>query len=101
MGRIVVDVMLKPEILDDGVGQEGLGGLAGLREVGLGDVAVDGQHEALALPHVGELVDPEPGQRPPDRLALGVEDLGLEHDVDDDASHRVSPGAKGVVRSRV
>ena len=30
---------------------------------------------------------PESGERPLDGLTLGVEDLGLEHDVDDDAGH--------------
>ena len=83
MGQLV-DV---DDVFDDRVGEQGLRGLAGLGEVVVGDRAVDREDEALALPDVGEVLEAEPRECPPDGLPLGVEDLGLEHDVDDDASH--------------
>ena len=43
--------------------------------------------EALALPDVGDAVVAEACHRLGDGLSLRVEDLGFEHDVDDDASH--------------
>src|SRR5207244_4112801 len=51
------------------------------------DHVVDVQLEVLALPHVPHAVDAQPAERTHDRLALRVEDLGLEHDVDDHAGH--------------
>ena len=56
-------------------------------EVLVGHLAVDGEDEALALPHVGELLEAEPGKGPADGLTLGVEDLWLQHDVNDDVAH--------------
>ena len=64
---------------------------------------VDLELEALALTDIGDAVEAEPRQAPGDRLALRVEDLGLEHDVDDDACHpghscKVGVRSRGVVR---
>ena len=86
----------RDDVLDHGVGQQLLGGLAGGGEHLVGDLAVHGQDEALALPHVGELVEPQPRQGAGDGLPLRVENLGLEHDVDDDVSHaRCSSRGRG------
>src|ERR1019366_7560619 len=52
-----------------------------------GDLTLDGQDEPLALADIGEQVESQPRQGTGDGLALGVENLGLEHDVDDDYSH--------------
>ena len=83
------------DILDDWVGQEGVGGLAGGGQVLLGDRAVHGQLEAAALTHTGELVESEARKAPDDGLALGVKNLGLGHDLDDDASHGCSSDQAG------
>ena len=48
---------------------------------------VDVELEVLALAHVAHAVDAQPAERADDRLALRVEDLRLEHDVDDHAGH--------------
>ena len=58
-----------------------------LREPLLGDLAVHLELEALALADVADPLEAEPGQRTVHGLALRVEDLGLEHDVDDDTGH--------------
>ena len=57
------------------------------REPVTGEVAVDVDDELLALPHVGDAVEAESAERPLHCATLRVEDLGLEHDVDDDAGH--------------
>ncbi len=49
----------------------------------VGQLAVDLELEPLALADVGDAGETEPGQGAEDGLALGVEDLGLGHDVDD------------------
>src|SRR6266542_2387015 len=72
------------EVLDHGVGQQGLGDRAHRL---LGGAVGHLQLEVLALPDAGHPVETQPGQRTQDRLALRVEDLRLEHDVDDDARH--------------
>ena len=61
------------------------------------DLALDLELEALALTDIGDAVEAEAGQRL-HRLALRVEDLGLEHDVDDDAGHGHSCQLLGAVR---
>ena len=61
----------------------------------LGDGAVHGQLEATALPHPGELLEAEAGKASDDSLALGVKNLGLGHDLDDDASHGCSSDQAG------
>ena len=81
------------EVLDHRVGQQRLGHLVDLGEPLVGELAVDLELEPLALADVGHAVEAEPGQRAEDGLALRVEDLGLGHDVDDDAGH-------GLARSR-
>ena len=53
----------------------------------VGASPVDLELEPLALPDVGHALEPQPGQRAEHRLALGVEDLGLGHDVDDETGH--------------
>ena len=60
---------------------------ADLGEHVVGDLTLDLELEPLALPDVGHAVEPQPGQGAEDGLALGVEDLGLGHDVDDDTGH--------------
>ena len=57
------------------------------------DLALDLELEPLALPDGGDAVEAEAGQRLRDGLALRVEDLGLEHDVDDDAGHPGTPAS--------
>src|SRR5690606_7859792 len=92
------------DVLDDRVGQQQLGGTAGLVERGVIDLALDLQLEALDLPDRDVTVQSETWQRARYRLALRVEILELVHDLDDDASHgdscsgfsgrrRVYPGA--------
>ena len=44
----------------------------------------------LALAHIGDAAESQPAQGPLDGAPLRVEDLGLEHDVYDDAGHRRS-----------
>ncbi|GLZ37659.1 hypothetical protein Acsp05_12840 [Actinokineospora sp. NBRC 105648] len=41
----------------------------------------------LPLADIGDTGEPEPGQRARHRLALGVQDLRLGHDIDDNAGH--------------
>src|SRR5690606_1220605 len=48
---------------------------------------LDLELEPLALADRRELGEAEARQRPDDGLALRVQDLGLGHDLDDDASH--------------
>ena len=57
----------------------------------VGDLALDLELEPLALAYVAHAGEAEPRQRPVDRLALRVEDLGLGHDVDDDTGHGCTP----------
>ena len=57
----------------------------------VGELAVDLELEALALADVADPGEAEPGQRAVHGLALRVEDLGLEHDVDDDTGHGTAP----------
>src|SRR5690606_1198224 len=89
------------EVLDHGVGEQGLRHLPDLREGGLVRRAVELELEPLALPYVGDAGEAEPGQRPGDRLALRVQDLGLQHDVHDDARHCGPPVAVSGVAARV
>src|SRR4051794_14659878 len=78
------------EILDHGVGEQ-------RRRHLLGDdrrvVPRDVELEVLALPHRRHLVETQAGQRPLDRLPLRIEDLRLEHHVDDDLGHAVTLAA--------
>src|SRR5262249_4692069 len=80
-------------VLDDRVGEEPLAGpaepLAG-RGLALGG-ALD--VEVLALAHAVDALDAERAQRPFDRLALGVEDAGLQGH-DDARSHRLDLSRK-------
>ena len=64
----------------------------------VGHLALDLELEPLALAGAGELGEAEPGQGAGDGLALRVEDLGLRHDVDDDASHRGLQGESAASR---
>ncbi|CAK7287105.1 hypothetical protein SGPA1_50071 [Streptomyces misionensis JCM 4497] len=56
-------------------------------ERGLVDRPVNFQFESLSLTYVRDPFESQARQRTLDRLALGVEDLRLEHDVDYDACH--------------
>ncbi|GAA0943491.1 hypothetical protein GCM10009574_041060 [Streptomyces asiaticus] len=56
-------------------------------EGGVIDRALHLEFKALALADVGDPLETEAGQCSLHRLALGVEDLRLEHDVDYDACH--------------
>ena len=58
-----------------------------LGQPGFGGVPVQLELEALPLPDLADTLEAEPGQGTLDRLALGIEDLGLRHDVDDDTGH--------------
>jgi hypothetical protein len=78
------------DVLDDGVGQQGLGDL---RQLGLVGRALDVEDEVLALPHAAHAAVAEPAERAEDRLPLGVADLRLEDDVDDHPRH--APEATG------
>src|SRR5262245_35204918 len=69
-------------VLDQGVGEELVGGLL---QRGLGLLAaapLDLDVEHLALPHARHAGDPERFERTFDRLALGIEDAGFERDGD-------------------
>ncbi|GAB2874018.1 hypothetical protein GCM10027074_47250 [Streptomyces deserti] len=56
-------------------------------EDGLVDRPVNFQFESLSLADVRDPFETQPRQCALHRLALGVEDLRLEHDVDYDACH--------------
>src|SRR5690606_15693389 len=89
-------------ILDDRVRQQLVGDLPGLlgRLVRVGStLAGELDLDPLADTYRGDAGDPEVRQRVGDRLALGVEDLGLEHDVNDDASHGHSCPSIRLVRA--
>src|SRR5690606_27621117 len=75
------------DVLDHGVAQHLRRGAPGLLEHLLGDLALDLELEALALPHRREPGEAEPRQRTGDRLALGVQDLRFRHDLDDHCGH--------------
>jgi hypothetical protein len=77
------------EVLDHRVGQEGLGQLLDLGERVVGDLG-DLQLEPLALTDLGDPGEPEPRQGAENGLPLRVENLGLGHDVDDNARHGCS-----------
>src|SRR4029453_683184 len=78
-------------ILDHRVGQEGLCGLTGLGQDSVGHLAVNRQFETLALTDWAEAVEAAAGQCPHDGFPLGVQNLGLGHDVNDDPGHPVTP----------
>ena len=78
---------LHGEVLDHGVGEEGFGHLVDAGEGGVVDRPLDLQFESLSLTDVGDPLEAETRQCALHRLALGVEDLRLEHDVDYDACH--------------
>ena len=63
------------------------------------DGVVDVELEVLALAHVGDPGDAEPGQRARDGLALRVEDLRLGHHVHHDSGHGSSLRGLGGVRA--
>lgn len=85
------------EVLDHRVGQQPLGDLG---DPGFVQRPVDLQLEMLALPDAPHPVVPHPTQRAEDRLALRVEDLRLEHDVDDHSWHSISPDSGAGTRGR-
>ena len=64
----------------------------------VGDLAVDLELEPLALADVGHALEAQAGQGAEHGLALGVEDLWLGHDVDDDTGHGDSLAAVGIPR---
>src|SRR4051812_19815388 len=78
------------EVLDDRIRKKGLGDLTTDRRRVR---PVDLQLEVLALAHRGDLGETEGGQRPHDRLSLRVEDLRLQHHVDDDSGHAANLSA--------
>ena len=78
------------EVLDHRVGEQRLGHLPDLLEHLVGDLTGELELEPLALADVGHPGEAEPRQRAEDGLALGVEDLGLGHHVDDDLGHGTS-----------
>ena len=93
---MVLDVDL--EVLDHRVGEQRLGHLGDLGEQLVGDLAVDLELEPLALADVGHALEAQAGQGAEHGLALGVEDLWLGHDVDDDTGHGDSLAAVGIPR---
>src|ERR1700744_2503862 len=72
------------EVLDHRVGQQGIGNR--LQRLVI-DAAIDFELEVLALPDAVDPLDSQAAERAQDRLTLGVEDLRLEHYIDDNASH--------------
>ena len=86
------------EVFDDRVGQQGVGDGAQRLVV---DRVVDLEFEVLALPNAADPGDAEPAERAQDRLTLRVEDLGLEHDVDNDTGHVHSVSARAARLSDV
>jgi len=86
-------------VLDHCVGQQCAGNLLEGASVGGG---VELELEALALADTGDVGVPEADERSLDGLTLRVEDLRLEHDVDDDARHgllRLIEGREGSPQS--
>src|SRR5690349_16746850 len=79
------------DVLDHGVGQEGFGGVACLGQDLLRHLAVHGQFEALALADRAEAGEAEAGKSADNRLSLGVKNLGLGHDVNNDPGHPATP----------
>ncbi len=73
---------------------------ADLLEEGVARVAVELDLEPLALADVAHAGEAEARQRAEHGLALGVEDLGLGHDIDDVAGHGVLLGTGGGGRAR-
>jgi hypothetical protein len=55
---------------------------------------VDGDLEALADAHPGEMGLAEALEGPGDGLALWVEQFGLRHDLDDDSGHQELQGVR-------
>jgi alpha-1,6-mannosyltransferase len=85
------------EVLDHRVGEQPSGNL---RHSDLVDRPVDLELEMLALPDAPHAAVPHPPQRAEDRLALRVEDLRLEHDIDDHSWHSNSPDSGAGTRAR-
>ncbi|MEN3362073.1 MAG: alpha,6-mannosyltransferase [Mycobacteriales bacterium] len=85
------------EVLDHRVGEQPLGQLGDPRVV---ERPVDLQLEVLALADAAHPAVPHPTQCPEDRLPLRVEDLRLEHDVDDHAWHSGSQDSAAGFRAR-
>ncbi len=75
------------DVLDHRVREHRLGELPRLVERGLVGRPVDGELEALADAHAGEAALAEARECAGHGLALGVEQFGLGHDVDDDDGH--------------
>src|SRR5712691_1608907 len=75
------------EVLDDRIRQQRVGELG---HGGVVEPVLDLEFEVLALTDVAYPDDAEPAKRAHYRLTLGVQDLGLEHDVDDHAGHGYS-----------
>src|SRR5690349_19919381 len=73
------------EVLDHGVGQQGLSRFADRVEQDVVDLAVDEKLEPLALSDTANPGETEPRQRVGHGLTLAIIDLRLQHDVNDDA----------------
>src|SRR3954463_10708458 len=71
-------------VLDDRVGEQRLGHLLGLLERGLLVARLELELDVLADPQRGGGREAEARQRVRDRLPLRVQDLRLEHHIDDD-----------------
>jgi hypothetical protein len=65
------------DVLDHGVGQQGLCGIAGLGQDVLGHLAVNGQFETLALAYRAKLVKPRRGSAPTMAFPCGSRISGL------------------------
>lgn len=75
------------KVLDDRIRQQRFRDLSYAFQCRLVGGAVEFELEPLALPYSADAVEPHLRQLPGDRLALGIQDLRLEHDLDHDASH--------------
>ena len=100
MARVVVDVMLKPEILDpqgkavaQALPRLGFDGIAAVRQGKRFELDVEGEVTEERLAQIRGAAETLLSNPVIEDFTVRVEDLGLEHDVDDDAGHPGTPAS--------
>ena len=81
------------DVFDDSVAQKLIGDGAGFREVGVGDLAINGEFEALTDSHVGEVRSAVSQKRAVHGFPCRIEKVPFGHDLNDDGRHLMSPDA--------